>query len=75
MTEPLTPPPLIEARGIAKNFSGVPALRGVDFSVERGEIHVYAGLKTQYDRGLPLLGDRQHLFKVAHRPDRLFDGL
>ena len=43
MTEPLTPPPLIEARGIAKNFSGVPALRGVDFSVERGEIHALLG--------------------------------
>ena len=35
--------PLIEARGITKNFAGVPALRGIDFSVRAGEIHALLG--------------------------------
>jgi ABC-type sugar transport system ATPase subunit len=42
MTEP-DPKPLIEARGIVKSFSGVQALRGVDFSVMSGEIHALLG--------------------------------
>ncbi|MDR3472481.1 MAG: sugar ABC transporter ATP-binding protein [Devosia sp.] len=43
MTEQAKSPPLIEARAIAKSFSGVQALRGVDFSVTRGEIHALLG--------------------------------
>ncbi|MDB5523085.1 MAG: transporter related protein [Rhizobium sp.] len=35
--------PLIEARGVVKSFSGVQALRGIDFSVMRGEIHALLG--------------------------------
>jgi ribose transport system ATP-binding protein/D-xylose transport system ATP-binding protein len=35
--------PLIAARGITKMFSGVPALRNVDFSVAAGEIHALLG--------------------------------
>jgi ribose transport system ATP-binding protein len=34
---------LIQARGIAKSFSGVQALRGIDFFVRRGEIHALLG--------------------------------
>ncbi|MBQ0942834.1 sugar ABC transporter ATP-binding protein [Ideonella sp. 4Y16] len=35
--------PLLEMRGIAKRFNGVPALRGVDLRVARGEIHALVG--------------------------------
>jgi ribose transport system ATP-binding protein len=35
--------PLIEARGIVNSFSGVQALRGIDFSVLPGEIHALLG--------------------------------
>jgi ABC-type sugar transport system ATPase subunit len=35
--------PLVELRGIAKTFGSTKALRGVDFSVMRGEIHALLG--------------------------------
>ena len=34
---------LLEMKGIVKNFPGVRALRGVDFSVARGEVHALMG--------------------------------
>src|SRR5438552_12758647 len=37
------PAPLLSARGITKNFPGVRALDGVDFTVRRGEIHALMG--------------------------------
>jgi len=38
-----TQKPLIVARGIVKSFAGVQALRGIDFSVQPGEIHALLG--------------------------------
>lgn len=43
MIEPTPAIPVIEVRGIVKNFAGVRALRGVDFSVRAGEIHALLG--------------------------------
>src|SRR5437763_1488248 len=34
---------LLEVRGLTKNFPGVKALQGVDFTVRRGEIHALMG--------------------------------
>ena len=34
---------LVEMRGIEKGFAGVPVLRGVDFTLARGEVHALAG--------------------------------
>ena len=34
---------LLEMRGIVKNFPGVRALKGVNFSVAKGEIHALMG--------------------------------
>ncbi len=34
---------LLEARGISKDFSGVPALRGVSLSLAAGEVHALVG--------------------------------
>lgn len=36
-------PPAVELRGIVKSFPGVRALRGVDFDVRPGEVHVLLG--------------------------------
>ncbi len=35
--------PVLAVRGLAKRFGGTEALRGVDFTVERGEIHALLG--------------------------------
>lgn len=37
------PPPLLALRNTRKSFGGVHALRGVDFSVRAGEVHVLIG--------------------------------
>lgn len=34
---------MLEAAGVTKRFAGVPALRGVDFLVERGQVHALVG--------------------------------
>ena len=36
-------PPLIELKGVTKEYFGVPAIKDVDFSVEAGEIHALLG--------------------------------
>jgi ribose transport system ATP-binding protein len=36
-------PPLLEVRGLSKEFPGVQALQAVDFDVRRGEVHVLLG--------------------------------
>ena len=35
--------PIVELNGIAKQFGGVQALRGVDFSLFPGEVHALVG--------------------------------
>ena len=37
------PAPLLAMRGVVKHFGGVQALRGVDFDLNRGEIHALLG--------------------------------
>jgi len=39
----MTPPALLEIRGVGKSFPGVKALQGVDFTVRAGEIHALLG--------------------------------
>jgi simple sugar transport system ATP-binding protein len=36
-------PPLIEMRSVTKEYRGVPAVKNVDFTLERGEIHALIG--------------------------------
>ncbi|MGH2393193.1 MAG: ATP-binding cassette domain-containing protein, partial [Candidatus Limnocylindria bacterium] len=35
--------PLLEARGLAKRFGGIQAVRGVDFMLAAGEVHALVG--------------------------------
>lgn len=39
----MTPPPLFSLENIHKRFPGVYALKGVDFAVQRGEVHALVG--------------------------------
>jgi ABC-type sugar transport system ATPase subunit len=43
VTDSYSSRPLIVARAIVKSFSGVQALRGIDFSIRTGEIHALLG--------------------------------
>ncbi|MBA3323962.1 MAG: sugar ABC transporter ATP-binding protein [Rhodobacteraceae bacterium] len=80
-------PPLLELVGISKSFGGVAALRDVDFSLRRGEIHglvgengagkstmmkIIAGVHTGYD-GAMRIDDRE---VQLHSPrDALAEGV
>ena len=35
--------PILELRGVTKRFSGIFALRGVEFALQQGEIHALCG--------------------------------
>src|SRR5690348_9119349 len=41
--QPSHPPPLLELTNVSKSFGGVSALRDVDFTLARGEIHGLVG--------------------------------
>ncbi|HZC97423.1 MAG TPA: ATP-binding cassette domain-containing protein, partial [Bradyrhizobium sp.] len=41
--QPSNPPPLLELTNVSKSFGGVAALRDVDFTIARGEIHGLVG--------------------------------
>ena len=43
MTEPLTAKPVLETRGLSRSFGGLHAVRVVNLSLERGELHAVIG--------------------------------
>ena len=75
-----TPPPLLEMRGIEKSFPGVRALRGVNLTLQAGEVLALlgengAGKSTlmkilggahRADAGTISIGDQETLFRTPH---------
>ncbi len=77
--------PLLELSGVSKNFGGVAALRDVDFTLRRGEIHglvgengagksttmkIIAGVHTEYDGVLRIDGRETRLRSARDALDR-----
>ena len=50
---------IVEMRGVTKTFGSTRALRGVDFTVERGEVHALLGRNGRMIQAVAAIGRGQ----------------